>query len=225
MKLYKFRALDGVVSFGRIKEILETGEFWCPSFWSLNDPMEGVFNDPNDEVCGEALDELLYQKTHTGICSFSGKKGLKNPLIWGYYANGFKGVAIEIEVEKCMGIEKVGYEPTIHTLNDSLGNHEGLKNRILTTKLKCWEHEDEYRYLCESASECSKKIGKITGVYFGDPYRNVQNRPSILESSDYLKCYTCYVEKLKTVVAPALCHDVWLDHEGVVQIPKGVSEN
>jgi len=224
LKLYKFRALDGVVSFVRIKEILETGKFWCSSLWHLNDPMEGIFRDPENKICGADLEKIWSLKNNTKICSFSGEEGLKEPLMWGYYANGFKGVAVEIEVEKSRAIEEVDYESDIHILNDFSGDFEELKKRILTTKLKCWEHEDEYRYFFESASECSEKIGKITGVYFGDPYRNVQNRHSILESSDYLKCYTCHVEELKKV-APAPCHDVWLDHEGVVQVRKSISVN
>jgi hypothetical protein len=209
--------LDGVVSFERIKEILETGKFWCSSIWNLNDPMEGVFHDPKNMICGADLEKIWSLKNNTKICSFSGKKGLKKSLMWGYYANGFKGVIIEVEVGNCKAIEEVDYESDIHILNDFAGDFEELKKRILTTKLKCWEHEDEYRYLYKSDSECSMKIGEITGVYFGDPYRNIENKHSILASSESLKCYACYVEQLKRIAGDS-CYDVWPSDKGNIQI-------
>ena len=43
IKLYKFRPLSDCKDFERIEKILETGEFWCPKFTELNDPMEGVY--------------------------------------------------------------------------------------------------------------------------------------------------------------------------------------
>jgi hypothetical protein len=55
---------------------------------------------------------ILGAKAHYKICSFSDEKAFSNPIMWGYYANGFRGVAVEIEV--CgEEVNKIKYERKI----------------------------------------------------------------------------------------------------------------
>jgi len=98
LKLYKFRSLGTELDVCRLKSLIETGHFWCSKIWDLNDPMEGVYRNSNFNT--EDIERIFSDKNNHLICSFSGEKGFKNPLLWGYYANGFKGAVIEIEVEK-----------------------------------------------------------------------------------------------------------------------------
>lgn len=70
--------------------------------------------------------------------------------MWGYYANGFKGIAIEIEVDcKRSGIRKVSYAREVAKITNGDDAADAVE-RILTTKLSCWRHEFEYRYIEKS---------------------------------------------------------------------------
>lgn len=183
MRLYKFRQLTSCKDLKRIIEILETKEFHCAKFFEMNDPMEGVYI----ATAPSKINEILNEKNKKRICSFSSEKGFENFAMWGYYANGFKGIAIEIEVDESI-VKKVKYEDEV----PETANVE----EILTTKLKYWEHEAEYRFIIES-NEDKCKIGEITRVYFGSPYENLENSDEIISKSKQILEYKKYKEKLK----------------------------
>jgi len=188
MKLYKFRSLVSSKDFRRVKEIIEEEKFWCSRIWDLNDPMEGVYKN-------RYFNRFEWKKTFNDkneylICSFSGKIGLKNPILWGYYAYGFKGLAIEIEVENNDEIQKIKYvneKKFMANLDDA--------EKIITRKFKYWEHEDEYRFLIKNSIN-KQKIGKITKIIFGNPYSDLINYNDILKNSKLLRKYNSYKEKL-----------------------------
>lgn len=186
MKLYKFRPLGDDLSFCRAKEILRTGEFWCSRFWELNDPMEGVFLF--NAVDGVDVREVFSGKERYVICSFSGEEAFSNPAIWGYYANAFKGVAIEIEVPDNK-IKEMNYVKDVdhwREMEESLTPDERVK-KILTTKLDQWERENEFRFLRGSEEPAAKQIGEIKAVHFGDPYGNTVNALDIVNNSQGLR--------------------------------------
>jgi hypothetical protein len=194
MKLYKFRPLASKLDFCRAKSILETNFFWCSKFWDLNGPMEGTFHSS----VIDSIDKVFVEKIQYKICSFSGEKAFKNPAVWGYYTNGFRGYAVEIEIPnaKEAAIRKVNYKKDI---NDADLIKRNKAEIILTTKLIPWEHEDEYRFLIRSGSN-SHKIGKITAVYFGEPYGNAINKTLIYNQSFLLSEYEIWRAKLIKVV-------------------------
>lgn len=188
LKLYKFRSLGDQGSFERAHEILTTGRFWCSKLWEQNDPMEGVYCFNRDVFADSDLDDIFSMKNQYRLCAFSAKGALRRPTMWGYYANGFRGLAIEIEVEEA-SVVKVQYQKNAAEwlvrrpgeLNDEL-------RRVLTTKLTPWKGENEYRYLTTEL-EPKQQIGRITGVYFGDPYGNVQNLKQVQTHSDAQASY------------------------------------
>lgn len=183
MKLYKFRQLTSCRDLERIIEILETNKFHCAKFYEMNDPMEGVYIS----TVQSKIDENLNGKNKKRICSFSSEKGFENFAMWGYYANGFKGIAIEIEVDESI-VKKVKYE-------DEVPETENVEE-ILTTKLKYWKHEAEYRFITEN-NEDKCEIGKITKIYFGSPYENLTNSNQIIPKSKQILEYKKYKEKLE----------------------------
>ncbi len=208
MKLYKFRSLGNIKDFKRIKMIIdetEKGKFWCSYFWELNDPMEGLFFANKYFV-----KKLFEEKKRHMICSLSGKNGFRNPLLWGHYANGFKGIAIEIEVN-IRDIYQIQYVPEIFptTIEESNINDKHIQD-ILTRKLIGWQHEDEFRILVkvdkknkEDIEDKEKEkekhrhdIGKITSVYFGDPYGNIDYSHE-LKQEEAIKNYNENKDKLK----------------------------
>jgi hypothetical protein len=184
MKIYKFRGLTSEIDFYQLKEIIETGYFWCSNFWDLNDPMEGVFSTYNVDI----IDKIFKAKEQYKICSFSGENGFKNPTMWGYYCDGFKGVAIKVEIDNNK-IEKVNYEDEL--LRDSDGARE-----ILLKKLKKWKPENEFRFLVNSVNNFHK-IGEIKAICFGDPYGNLENRGVFQEKVKKFTEYIDYQKKIK----------------------------
>ena len=111
LKLVKFRSLANQKDLDRAINIITTGKFWCTKLWNMNDPMEGVYSTSNRDI----IPKMFTEKNKYVICSFSDnsddnipKKPIQNPLLWGYYANGFKGIAIEIEEDES-NVKKVDY--------------------------------------------------------------------------------------------------------------------
>lgn len=189
MNLLKFRPLANEQDYERIKDIIETGKFWCSKLWNLNDPMEGIYN--SQDFSSEIISQMSSEKNKYTICSFSESGALNNNLLWGYYANGLKGIAIEIEIDNSE-IDKIQYstEENIHQNLDDV-------RKIITRKLKMWEYEKEYRYLKKDSDEGYYKIGKITKVYFGNPYFNISNKQYIVDNSHTLRDYNLFKKKLK----------------------------
>ncbi|MFZ3166717.1 MAG: hypothetical protein WA130_03815 [Candidatus Methanoperedens sp.] len=188
MKLYKFRSLRNYEDYKRVQYIITTGKFWCSKLWNLNDPMEGVYK--NSDFNSDNINQIFDEKNNYLICSFSGKIGFNNPLLWGYYANGFKGVTIEVEIEN-KDIIKVEY-----VSQDKFNKNMNDVKEIITQKLNNWKHENEYRFLIES-EENQQEIGRITKVFFGNPYSNLNNSKKILETSNSLRDFKKYKCKLK----------------------------
>jgi hypothetical protein len=207
MKLYKFRSLASCCDHKRAREILETGKFWCSRFWELNDPMEGIYWFNKGTLTDKFIQNVYTEKSNHVICSFSGEEAFEKPIMWGYYANGFKGIAIEIEVG-CgqASIEPVTYAHKVAKITDRDETTASVK-RILTTKLSCWQHENEYRYLQES--DCNlHPIGTITAVYFGNPYKTTVNAKDA-QKRPCVKDYLYYVESLKQMPqVKNKCHQV-----------------
>lgn len=205
MKLYKFRPLGNPNDYCRVRRIITEGKFWCSKFWDLNDPMEGIFTTISSK---EKIDNIFKIKGEYIICSFSNKQALQNPVLWGYYANGFKGTAIEIEIpdsllarEEQPKIIKVDYNSErrfSNCIREDMEPEE-IANSVLTRKLKCWSHEKEYRFLTKN-TENEQRIGEgITKVIFGSPYKGISNANEILNHSDKLREYMKYKKELMKI--------------------------
>jgi len=193
--LLKFKSLDKD-SIRNIKETIENNKIRCSKLWRLNDAMEGVYMLSVNDL--SKLDSIYYEKDQYFICSFTHPDSLESPLFWGYYANGFKGIAIEIELhdDDKKHFRKVKYVKS----SPSIVNNPNMQNdaaiiKIITTKLKCWEPENEYRYIIkENVAEKVYYNATIKKIYIGYPYRNTVNCEQITENSEdlinYHKCRT-----------------------------------
>jgi hypothetical protein len=160
MKLYKFRSLATKKEKERVYNTLQTGEFHLSNWKELNDPMEGVFYYITSSDNLEIIENLKFDKLKQRICSFS--KTFYNLLLWSHYADGHKGIAIEIEIDrKNPNLNKVIYESKIPTFQD-LSSIQAIE--ILTKKIKKWNYEKEYRFIDEVEKYI---IGEIRTVYFG----------------------------------------------------------
>ena len=146
MKLYKYMALH---PFAHEADILLGRRFHTAQFFDLNDPMEGLFSYP-PQTKDEYLERLRIGKETLRICAFS--KDWRNPVLWAHYADGFRGVCIEVEVTKPypQGIQfqPVEYSYERWHFNDNMApGIEVLPNFFLTSKARQWRMEQEVRAL------------------------------------------------------------------------------
>ena len=219
LHLFKFRPLGDDNARDWMKEILEKGQFWCSKFWELNDPMEGVFQSTDAAIPKKMMEKLLDEKFSRVICSFSGIIAFKKPTLWGYYANGFKGAAIEIEVS-ARDVDIVTYDDDVaaflspdHGLDD-----KALLRKILTTKLSCWHPEEEYRFIHKSNCHGYQTVGQITAIHFGLPYHHIENRRDVLAQSGVLQKYYEYVKELSRFAKgkQIKCYNAYIENGKVV---------
>lgn len=221
IKLYKFRSLGNPIDFNRAKAILETGCFWCSQFSDLNDPMEGAFTTVVSGDCADEIVRVIYdKKKRYKICSFSSEKSfnagflrpLENPAMWGYYANAFKGIAIEIEVDESE-VRKIDYVDSIQKLSDWAD--KGEIEKLLSAKFISWQHEAEYRFLIDDQRNFHE-IGKITAIYFGEPYRGAHNKQSIYSDNKSLQEYEKLKEELILIAHKINCYSAAVERGKVV---------
>lgn len=205
LKRFKFRSIADELELCRVTDILLTNKFHCSSFFDLNDPMEGIYTG---SVTRKIIDERHTEKGEYKICSFSGNTGFRNPALWGYYTGGFYGVAIEVTIKHKGSIPKVNYVDTLPTIESSI-------ETILRTKLNCWKHEDEFRYLSKY-EESEQSIGKITAVYYGMPYSNVTNSDNIVKDVPKLGLYRERIEGLKQDFQNLKFKEVIVNEQGIV---------
>jgi len=209
--------LSNELDFYRLEKILRTGKFWCSQFYELNDPMEAIFRIEagNDWNVGK----IFKDKKKYKICSFAGSEALKDARMWAHYANGFKGVAIEVEIkdENDSGVYKVNYNERIPSGANVL--------KILTRKNEVWSYEYEYRFLKEDEEEeNSFKVGEITAVYYGNPYKNTGNKNNILKDCAKLCEYEKRIQELKDEDKDKKWKDVWMEN-GIVEWNKENENN
>ena len=166
MKLYKYKSLH---NFGHVAEIICENRFYAAQYYELNDPMEGLFYY-EEGTKKEYIDEIKEGKKRLRICSFS--KDPRNPLLWAHYANGFKGICIEVEIDKqspaldIFDIAKVEYSAVrIHFTNKATRIRRELPRIILRQKAKEWSDEKEVRLL--SNSEYIQHGIKIKAILLG----------------------------------------------------------
>ncbi len=142
--LYKYRVLGSSIELQneRTFEILQKSEMYGSDYKSLNDPMEGFYRI-NENQERTLIDQLKKDKKELRICSLS--KSNNNPLLWGHYANGNKGIAIGVRsffAKK--DLIKVTYGNQIPFFDDI---NVLSANQILCYKTTPWKYEKEWRVI------------------------------------------------------------------------------
>lgn len=141
MLLYKYRGIQG---FRFFTDIILKQRLYAAPYFDLNDPMEGRYLYSQS---GASIDEdmrrlLKGEKEKIRICSLS--RDPNNELMWSHYAEGHKGVAIGVEVNRSKyevrpieynGLHQVG----LHNF------HSGSAIDVLSHKLDVWQYEEEER--------------------------------------------------------------------------------
>jgi hypothetical protein len=180
MKLYKYRSLENLE---HVLDILLNERLHCAPYDKLNDPFEGVFLSVAHmgSIVGfpmmpgrgygyghhivkspKSLSELPIPGG-TRVCSLSAS--LSDVRLWSHYADGHKGIAIEIDFE---GMEsqphEVEYANQLKEIDNALSTGTET-TQILRVKTNHWAFEKEFRIISEE--EFIPTLGRISGVYFG----------------------------------------------------------
>lgn len=148
MKAYKFKS---ALQVEHVLDILINQRLFCADWQKLNDPLEGRFSYFTDskgiDERKKRVSEIISSKKQIKVCSLS--KVFDSHLLWAHYANGYNGVAIEVDLpEKDNCIMEVKYERSFKTIDDAAVDSPGnLAQKILCTKYQEWKYEREIRIL------------------------------------------------------------------------------
>jgi hypothetical protein len=168
--LYKFRPIKPL---DWIADILVSQRLYCPRYFELNDPYEGIGlvywcnqHNPNQRYFAQTSpDDLLAPEDENTfrVCSLSGS--YHDIRLWSHYAGGHRGVAIGIDfkgvkvppvrVNYLEGLKE--YDSTLNGAPDSRG--------LLSNKTKHWQHENEYRIFTKN--QFYDVAGRINSVLLG----------------------------------------------------------
>lgn len=181
MNLYKFRTLERL---DYVLDIILNERLHCSFYKDLNDPFEGLFSStirltpeqklmylkkfyvplflpPEKIAVYHDIDNLILEKVeHVKICSLS--SSLSDVRLWSNYADGHRGIAIEIDFSgKDKDTIKVQYDDKLPHFDFSLLSQPKV-SEVLTHKTIHWAYEDEYRIINEHEYyDVSKRIKAI----------------------------------------------------------------
>ena len=175
MKAYKFRTTQ---NFEFVADILVNRRFYCSDPRSFNDIREGdirVGDDRGAEIevidFGNRVSDALGRCRVTSLC-----KTFDNHLLWAYYAGGFTGMAIEVELPSA-DIVEVTYDDYFIYLSDYCKRNdvEGATRAALCKKYTVWRHEQEVRIITpEPFYDLRQPISRvIVGPRVSQPMINV----------------------------------------------------
>lgn len=146
MKAYKFRS-----NLDYAEDILLRKRLYCAKWKDLNDPMEGMFAytyAAGDEQAKVEAAVRAIQDAKSGLLVCSLSRTFDSHLLWAHYADGFRGLAIEVELPaRDRRIRKVTYGGVFAAVKDlNLPTSEIARN-VLFSKYKDWRYEKEVRIL------------------------------------------------------------------------------
>lgn len=148
MLAYKFRS-STQLAFAL--DIILNKRLHCSDWRELNDPMEGIFrysygSEDERALYEKCADILSGQKKRLLVCSLS--KRFNSPLLWAHYAEGFRGLVIEVELpDNSPSIRSVVYGDALPLKVFFDGNSPPTAEEILSYKYRVWDKEDEVRIL------------------------------------------------------------------------------
>lgn len=151
MRAFKFRSLENL---DRVLGMIRSGDVWCAKWQDLNDPMEGLyFYDSGDDRLRE---RQITRAIRTGkqrrfVCALSAR--WDKTALWAYYADDFRGVALEYDLQGLMErnqviVDMVQYRSANQAFDIFQSEDaQALADQILLTKIDDWRHEEEIRIL------------------------------------------------------------------------------
>lgn len=139
--LFKYRSIEDIYY---TLDIVINQRLYATTFDAMNDPMEGIYTGRHyfNDVELQAFNQY---RCDIKFCSLS--RVHDNPLMWSHYANGGKGVVIEVELDlnsEDIDIRDVRYG-TNFELQQNSNIDEQLAKEVLSHKALFWHYEEEVR--------------------------------------------------------------------------------
>lgn len=196
MKLYKFKSLRGD-NFKYALDIITNKRLFCSKYSELNDPFEGLFFAVTEKRGNIKIAKESKIDSPKKICSLSRK--LEDVRLWAYYADGFRGIAIEIDFSNLNPKPtEVKYIPKL-----SLLEKEDDISRILSEKTKHWEFENEYRIIQDDEYYCVNN--NIKAVYLGNRMSDSDKEMLIKIIPPEIEVYTTKIDYSKVIIEQYKC--------------------
>ena len=150
---YKYKSLNGE-NWKYLLDIILNNRLYCAKYHELNDPMEGVFYLDKNARDIEHLERLIAGKESYTICSLSEIDN--EPLMWGHYADGNRGVAIGVSISHESNVSSVIYRK--NKIQD-LSLVKAID--LLRYKNPDWSYEKEVRVFCKNTRYVKVEISEI----------------------------------------------------------------
>jgi Protein of unknown function (DUF2971) len=150
MRAYKFRRASQA---DRIFDILINNRLYCAELHDLNDPVEGIFaHTCSSDMKHQARDfsnEVQKVIRDYRICSLAGTYDCH--LLWSHYADGFNGVAIELDLpDHHPNLKQVVYRGVFAFIRITEESYsERAAEQVLFSKYSEWSYEREIRIISE----------------------------------------------------------------------------
>lgn len=157
-KLYKYRSLSTDKQLKYALDILTNNRLYASSLEDLNDPMEGFI------VKNEYHQSIKSEMAEIRIVSLA--NSFNNMALWAHYADDFKGICIECELndDPKVWLKRMEYDSI---LNHASGAPE-IAWPMLMKKWNEWRCEEEWRVLLRKKKEEATYFPcEVTGVYLG----------------------------------------------------------
>lgn len=148
MKLYKYKSLSNL---WHTLDVLVNDRLYCAHWSELNDPLEGRYEvylgGKSHKVESIMTSRIENARDTYRVSSLSADP--TNFLMWSHYAEGHKGIVIELEIpESHPDLTKVVYSPFSSVFTDKLQTKEDMRH-LFNGKGEEWEYEQEYRIITE----------------------------------------------------------------------------
>lgn len=148
MLAYKFRS-PAQIDFAL--DILFNNRLYCGDWSRMNDPMEGLFAysyaSTDETDYSKKLDDIKRHKKQIKSCSLS--RTFDCHLLWAHYADGFSGLAIEVELpdnsDQIKDVTYGGVFAAVSIASKTLPDETA--RQILSSKYMEWSYEKEVRIL------------------------------------------------------------------------------
>lgn len=151
MRAFKFKS---AAQADHIFDILLNNRLFCANWKTLNDPMEGVFaysyrGDEETDGARNVASEVQIELAKLCACSLTSI--YDSHLLWAHYANGFNGVAVEVDLpDDHPDISLVKYRGVFGQFNyDASSKIATISRALLQSKYQEWSYERELRILSD----------------------------------------------------------------------------
>lgn len=164
---------------GEIISLRKTAENLCDKFSIYLDPVFDQYKNfiRSQENIREHTQKSIRNTLETlGIFSLS--TSYRKELMWSHYADNHKGFVIEYDsaiLNKTAPLFKVLYEDDMPVFDLEYTKirdkpyleQSSIIQKAFATKSKCWEYEDEYRYIYKHDGLQKIPENSISAIYFG----------------------------------------------------------